>query len=158
MPTRTFRITALPSASFAHFFELNELQLAATGAARVIADQHPGFPCRVSLADAEVGEELLLVPFEHHAVPSPYRATGPIYVRRNAVTASPRAGEIPGYVARRLISVRAYDRAHWMVEALVSDGQDLRPHFERLFSDPRVDYLHLHNAKQGCFSCRVDRV
>jgi hypothetical protein len=157
MTNPSFRIKALPAEDFAPLFALGDVELAAAGAARVIADKQPGFPCRTSLADAEPGDELLLIHFEHHAVDSPYRAAGPIYVRRSAATAVPRPGEIPEYVSRRLISVRAYDSAHWMVEALVCDGHDLRPHVELLFSDPRVAYLHLHNAKQGCYSCSVER-
>jgi hypothetical protein len=157
MPSATFQITALPAEAFAHYFRLDAAGLRAAGATRVVADKSPGFPCRVSLADAGVGEELLLLAYEHHAVPSPYRASGPIFVRRNATTSILRPGQIPEYVARRLISVRAYDSAHWMVEALVSEGSELRPHFERLLGDPRVAYLHLHNARQGCYSCRVER-
>jgi hypothetical protein len=157
MTTPKFRIKALPAEEFAPLFTLGDAELAVLGAARVIADKQPGYPCRVSLADAEPGEELLLLHYEHHAVASPYRAAGPIYVRRNAATNALGPGEIPDYVARRLVSVRAYDSAHWMVEALVSDGHELRPHFARLFEDQRIAYLHLHNAKQGCYSCCVER-
>ena len=28
---------------------------------------------------------------------------------------------------------------------------------DRFFGDPRVRYLHLHNARPGCYNCRVDR-
>jgi hypothetical protein len=27
----------------------------------------------------------------------------------------------------------------------------------RFFADPQVAYLHLHNARPGCYNCRVDR-
>ena len=33
----------------------------------------------------------------------------------------------------------------------------MAPEIERLFANDRVAYLHLHNAKQGCFSCLVNR-
>lgn len=157
MTAASFQIKALPAEAFARWFTLDDAALRAAGAARVIADHQPGFPCRVSLADSEVGDELLLLPYEHHAVASPYRASGPIFVRRNASSANVAPGEIPEYVTRRLISVRAYDSAHWMVEALVSDGRELAPYIERLFRNPRIASLHLHNAKQGCYSCRVER-
>ena len=29
---------------------------------------------------------------------------------------------------------------------------------ERMFGNEDVAYIHLHNAKRGCFSCRVERV
>ena len=49
---------------------------------RMRSDQPVGFPCRVSLEDAPVGEEVLLLPFTHQDSRSPYRASGPIFVRR----------------------------------------------------------------------------
>jgi len=54
-------------------------EIGARGARRVIADSTPGYPCRVSLADAAVGDELLLlecmldrrdVAYVHYAKPS----------------------------------------------------------------------------------------
>ncbi|MCI0416147.1 DUF1203 domain-containing protein [bacterium] len=38
-----------------------------------------------------------------------------------------------------------------------SDGSNLEEQIERFFSDERILYLNLHNAKPGCFSRRVDR-
>jgi hypothetical protein len=58
---------------------------------------------------------------------------------------------------RRLLSVRAYDAQGMMVEADVVDGQQLEPVIDRMLANPNVDYLHLHNAKPGCFAARVDR-
>jgi hypothetical protein len=53
--------------------------------------------------------------------------------------------------------VRAFDAAHMLVDADVVEGTALAPSIERFFADARVDYLHLHNAKPGCFAARVDR-
>jgi hypothetical protein len=155
--TPTFQITGLPHDRFAALFELSDEALAAHGAVRRVADAHPGYPCRVSLQDAAVGEELLLLPYEHHRVDSPYRSAGPIFVRRGATQRRLAPGELPPYVTRRLISVRAYDKAAMMVDAGVHEGTGLRAEIERLFVDDRVAYLQLHNAKPGCFSCQVDR-
>ena len=121
------------------------------------AETTPGFPCRVSLVDAEPGEEVLLVPFTHHDVASPYRASGPIFVRVNAATARPEVNEVPAMIRSRLLSIRAYDAEAMMVASEVAEGRDLDDHIERAFSDARVEYLHLHNARPGCYNCRVDR-
>ena len=80
----SFQLVGLPAEPFEPLFELPDSKLAALGARRVIASEHPGYPCRISLLDAEVGEELLLLTYAHHRVASPYQATGPIYVRRGA--------------------------------------------------------------------------
>lgn len=153
----SFRLVGLPPEHFAPLFALPAEELASLGVRRVTASAKPGFPCRVSLADAEPGEELLLLPFEHQPHRSPYRASGPIYVKAGARRRACGVGEIPEYVRLRQISLRAYDRDHMIVGAEVCAGQDVAAEIERQFVDPRVSYIHLHNAKRGCFSCLVER-
>ena len=80
----SFQITALPIEKFSSLLKQSDAELRSISARRMIADKKPGFPCRVSLVDAEPGEEVLLVPFTHHDVTSPYRAAGPIFVRAGA--------------------------------------------------------------------------
>jgi hypothetical protein len=155
--TGTFRVVGLPREPFAPLFALSDHELAARGMRRVIADSKPGFPCRVSLADADVGETLLLLHYLHHDVPGPYRGSGPIYVRESAAAGEFAAGEVPELLARRLLSVRAYDADGMLREADVTEGRELAALVQRLFADPGVAYLHAHNAKPGCFNCRIER-
>lgn len=115
------------------------------------------FRSRISLEDAAVGDELLLLPYVHLPAASPYRTSGPIFVRRGAQRRTLEPGEIPPYVTRRLISVRAYDVDHMMIDAGVCDGTLVAEDIAQRFDDERVAFIHLHNAKRGCFSCRVDR-
>src|SRR5574341_567011 len=98
-----FRLTALAYEPFAPYFACSDAELQAVGARRLIVDEKPGTPCRVSLADAEIGETVLLVPFTHHDVSSPYRASGPIFVRRDARMAAPAVNEIPLMFRHRLL-------------------------------------------------------
>jgi len=153
----SFQIRALPRAAFAPLFDLSDAQLRAHGAVRRVVDQKPGFPCRVSLEDAEVGERVLLVNFEHQAAATPYRARHAVFVREHALEAQPAVGEIPEVLRRRLISVRAFDAAGMMVDADVVDGQLLEFAVTRMLANPAAAYLHLHNAKPGCYAARVDR-
>lgn len=155
--TPAFRVTPLPLAPFAPLFGLDAAALMAHRVRRVTADESPGYPCRVSLREAEVGESLLLLPYAHHDVASPYAGSGPIYVRENAEPSAPAPGEIPEVVRRRLLSVRGYDAAGMMVHGEVIDGRTVEESIARQFADPQVAYIHLHNAKRGCYSCRVDR-
>jgi hypothetical protein len=155
--TTTFRITALAEATFVHLFALTDAELAARAMRRVVADSHPGFPCRVSLRDAEPGERLILLHHAHHDVRGPYRGAGPIYVREAARAAAPAPGEVPEVVRRRLLSLRGYDATGWLLEAQVAEGRDFESVVERLFADPQVAYLHVHNAGPGCYNCRVER-
>src|SRR6516165_7445823 len=144
---KQFRISALPVERFAALFNLTDEELARQSACRRIADTKPGYPCRVSLAEAEIGERVLLLPYTHHAVDSPYRASGPIYVRENARQAVPQVGEVPDVVRHRQLAVRAYDADHFMVESEVIEGQELEAQIERFFGERRVAYLHIHNAR-----------
>lgn len=96
-----FRLSALDAALFAPLFALDDAGLAARRIARRTVDADHGTPCRVSLEDARAGEQVLLLPWRHHAVDSPYRASGPIFVRRGVATARPQVDEVPPYVGTR---------------------------------------------------------
>jgi Protein of unknown function (DUF1203) len=153
----SFQLIALDSEQFAPLFKQSDEELAAIGARRMVVDEEPGFPCRVSLVDGEVGETVILLNFPHHNVSSPYRASGPIFVRGSARTAKPAVGEIPIMFRHRLLSIRGYDAAAIMVAAEVVQGSKLEEVIERLFSNDSVKYLHVHNAGPGCYNCRVVR-
>jgi len=153
----SFRFVALPAEPFAPLFHLGDAELAAQGIRRMIVDEKPGVPCRVSLADAEVGETVLLLPFTHHDVSSPYRASGPIFVREGVASATPSPGEIPLMFRHRLLSLRGYDAAAMLVDAAVVEGTGLEGAVRRMLGQGHVDYLHVHNAGPGCYDCRVSR-
>jgi hypothetical protein len=152
-----FQLVGIAHEPFAPLFELSDAELARRGIVRCVADSGFGYPCRVSLEDATVGDELLLLNHAHHDVDSPYRATGPIFVRRGQRQRALEPGAIPPYVTRRLISLRVYDTGHMMLSADVVDGGAVRDALMRLFGDPSAAYVHLHNAKPGCFSCLARR-
>lgn len=153
----SFQLVGIDHIPFEPLFELSDEQLSLLGAERHVATKSPGFPCRVSLDDAREGEELLLLPFVHQPAASPYHAPGPIFVRRGVKQRMLDVGELTEYVTSRLMSVRAYDAAHMIIDAAVCEGTAVRAEIERLFGNPLVDHIHLHNAKRGCFSCQVNR-
>ena len=153
----TFQIHALPIEPFVADLSLTDEALRARGIRRVVADSRPVYPCRVSLQDAVEGERLLLLPFLHHDVDTPYRASGPIYVREAAVQAQPAVDEVPLLLRARLLSLRGYDARGMMAWADVVPGSDIESGIAALFAIERVAYLHLHYAKPGCYACRVER-
>lgn len=153
----SFQLVALDPAQFTPLFAQSDTELKAQGIVRKFASGHPGFPCRVSLEDAAIGDELLLLPHWHHQVDSPYQALGPIYIRKGASVAQLPPDFVPAYATRRVISVRAYDHAHMLVAAEVCPGTSTAEVIISLFGERDVAYIHLHNAKQGCFSCLVNR-
>lgn len=152
-----FRFRGLSPEPFASLIALGDAELAARGMRRMISDEKPGFPCRVSLEDAEPGERLILLPFEHQPMHSPYRAAGPIFVRETARTTYDRAGELPSVLCGRLLSVRAYDRDGMMVDADVADDTNVEALLARQFGRADTNDIHIHFARRGCYACRVER-
>lgn len=155
--SNSFQIVGIDHVPFQDLFDLTDEQLAQRAMKRYFAEEHPGFPCRISLEDAQVGEEMLLLSNAHQPATSPYRASGPIFIKRGVEQRKLSLGEVPSYVTKRLMSVRAYDSKDNIVEASVCDGIAVGDELTKYFRSSDVAYIHLHNAKRGCFSCQVNR-
>jgi Protein of unknown function (DUF1203) len=153
----SFRIQGLSPEPFRHLYGLSDAALAAHGAKRYVADHSPGFPDRIELRDARVGESLLLVNHEHHAANSPYRSSYAIFVREGAEQTYDRIDEIPDVLQRRLLSLRGFSAEGMLLNADVVEGSALEPLIASFFLDPQIAYLHAHNARQGCYAARIDR-
>jgi hypothetical protein len=152
-----FVIRGLDPAPFMALYGLSDAALAEQGVVRMEVDARPGFPCRVSLEDAGVGETMLLLNHEHLPVESPYRQRHAIFVREGAVEPAQFENEVPEQLATRTLSLRAYDGDGMMTDADLVEGRALAALIDRFFADPSVAYLHAHNAKRGCFAARIDR-
>ena len=152
-----FNISALDVNEFSHLFGLDDEALLQRGIRRMIVDNKPGYPCRVSLQDADVGETVLLMNYEHQPAPTPYRSSHAIFVREWASQAVPERNEVPEMLRQRLLSVRAFDDAGMMTDADVIEGVRLESMIERMLASESTAYLHIHNAKLGCYAARVDR-
>ena len=152
-----YRITGLPLAIFASLRHLDDDALRAHGATRQNVDAPNAYPCRITLEDAVPGEEVLLLSYAHQPAGTPYASAGPIFIRRRAVATRSLINEVPEQQRRRLLSVRAYDHRDWMVDAEVREGAELETLIHRFLADPQISYLHVHNARPGCYACRVDR-
>ena len=82
----------------------------------------------------------------------------PFYASDPAWFARPAPGEVPLMLRHRLLSLRAYDASGWMRGADVCEGAVLESVVARLFADPATAYLHVHNARPGCFNCAIHRL
>jgi hypothetical protein len=151
-----FRIKGLDPAPFAPLFELSEAELAKHRALRKVSDHAPGFPCRVTLRDADPGETVLLLNYEHLPVDSPYRASHAIYVSE-AKRAFDEVNEVPPAFRERLLAIRAFDARGLMIDADIAEGRECVPLIERLLGLEDVAYLHAHYARRGCYAGRIER-
>lgn len=152
----SFIATGLDPAPFRHLFALDDEALLRQGARRVRVTAKPDAPCRITLADAEIGEDVILLSFEHQPAPTAYRQQGPIFVRDSAARFEGR-DVIPPALAVRPLSLRGYDAAGAMIEADLVDGAEAASLIERFFANKGVAYVHAHYARRGCFAARIDR-
>lgn len=153
-----YKISPLKADDFSHLFGLDDESLARHQAKRMQVTAQPGFPCRVTLEDASIGESVLLLNYQHLPVDSPYRSSHAIFVREGAETCPSIINEIPEQLKLRLLSIRAFSADGTMLDADVVNGNDCEPVIRRLLAIQGVDYLHIHNAKRGCYAARVARV
>ena len=152
----SFRVLGLSPDPFRPLFSMSDDELHRHGARRVLADD-PRMPCRVSMEHARLGEELLLLNFEHQPANTPYHASHAIYVRKAADRAFNAVDTIPEVLASRLLAIRAFDAQHMMIDAEVCEGAHAADMFERFLANPQTGYLQVHNAKRGCYAARVER-
>jgi Protein of unknown function (DUF1203) len=152
-----FQISALDKAEFEPFFALSNEDLAHKNARRVTVDKKGSFPCRVSLQDAEMGEEVILLNYQHLDVPTPFQSAYAIYVRTAATTARLAPDQIPDLFLPRILSLRGFSEEGMLIAADIAQGSELEPAIRNLFDKPEIRYIHLHYAKPGCYAARVDR-
>ena len=153
-----FQIKALDHKQFEALFTLTEKELSKIGGLKMIVDEKPGFPCRVSLEDAKIGEEVILIPFEHHKTNSPYQANGPIFIRKGINQKELEINEIPKMLNHRLLSFRGYDEDGIMKSAITGEGKNTKSIVEKMFNMNEIQYIHIHNSSPGCFNCEVNRI
>jgi hypothetical protein len=151
-----FRIKGLDPERFAPLFAMSDTALAERRALRRISDSKPGFPCRITLRDADPGETVLLLNFEHLPVDSPYRSSHAIYVSASREPFD-AVNEVPPAFVERLLAIRAFDETGLMLDADIVEGRAAAPLIRRLLSAPAVSYLHAHYAKRGCYAGRIER-
>ena len=152
-----FQIKTLQGSDFAHLFDLSDVELAAQQADRQTVAETPGTPCRVSMQDAEVGETVILFNYQHQPADSPYRASHAVFIRENAEQANLAVNEVPDVIRSRMMSLRYFDKSHMMIDADVVPGDKVAQEISRVLEDDDVAYVHLHNAKPGCFAASVYR-
>lgn len=152
-----FQIHALNAENFAHLFELTDEELRAKNACRMVVDESPGTPCRVSMADAEIGDTVVLTNYCHQPANSPYQSNHAIFIRKGEAAAQLSKNEVPEVLRTRLVSVRLFDVEDMIVDAEVVEGTELDQTLTKAFDNDAVSYVHLHYAKPGCFAASVTR-
>ncbi len=150
-----FTITGLDPDPFQPMFALSDEDLAARGVIRKTADCKPGFPCRVSLEDAEPGETILLFNYESHKAATPYRSSYAIYVRDGENAPARFHNELPPVFQNRPIALRIFNADGMLIGADMGLNGELKAKIEAALARPGAAYLHAHNAMHGCFAAEI---
>src|SRR5437763_6337820 len=153
----TYRITGLDPAPYRPLFGVSDEKLGKLGIVRMAVTEQPGFPCRVTLEDADVGESVLLLNHISHDVANPYRATHAIFVNEGADEAAEYVDHVPPVFDGRVLSLRGFDRDGMMADAILVQPGEADAGIRKLFENPEIETIHAHNAVRGCFSARIER-
>ena len=152
----TYRIKGLDTQPFAALFDLDDAELEARGIVRMSVD-NPNFPCRVSLRDCDIGDEVILLNHVSHEGDNPYRASHAIFISKSATEAADYADSIPPALDRRILSLRAFSADGMMVDAALAQPGEADAVIHRLFTNPAATHIDAHNAIRGCFAARIER-
>lgn len=152
----SYRISGLSPTKFLPLFALSDAELAQRQAVRVTASRYPGYPCRITLEDAPVGQELILLHHVSHDVATPYRSAYAIYVSQS-VAATEYRDALPPVMRERSLGLRGFDADGMLRNARLAAPGEADAGIRDLFDNPDIAYIHAHNAAHGCFVARVDR-
>ena len=154
----SFVVSGLPLDDFRPLFGLSDAALAERGIIRYVADKPVGFPCRITLADAQPGHTVLLANYEHQPADTPFRARHAIFVGEQATETARYVDELPpSLAARPYLSLRAFDAAGMMLDGQLAPAAELPSTLEAMLAADGVAYLHAHYAGRGCYAARIDR-
>jgi hypothetical protein len=153
----TYQITGLNPQDHVSLFSMSDAELQAINACRVTATAGHGFPCRISLRDADEGDSLILFHHVSHDVQTPYRSAYAVYVREAAVEAATYHDETPPVFDGRPIALRGFDGNGILRDATLAMPGEADAKIRQLFASQDIAYIHAHNAAHGCFSAKVER-
>ena len=152
----SYVVRGLDPSPYKPLFDLSDEDLAKQGVLRMTVTDAT-FPCRVSLTNRAVGETVLLLNHVSHEVSNPYRASHAIFVAEADQAAAEFIDCVPPAFEKRILSLRGFDRNGMMAEAALAEPGGADAAIRKLFDNPEVETIHVHNAVRGCFSAKIER-
>ena len=153
----SFRIRGLSPEPFQPFFGLSQAELDAHSIHRVVAEEGSSYPDRIEMRHAKPGETLLLLNHTYQPAQSPYHGTHAIFVIEGATETFDAVDNVPEVMTQRLLALRGYDERDMIADGRVIPGTDAAEVIEDMLSNPKVRYIHAHNAAHGCYSGLIER-
>lgn len=152
-----FLISGLAGSDFEHLYGLSDEDLREHRAIRIRVDQYPAYPDRITLRDIPVGENAILLNHHYLDSASPYSGSHAIFIWEGKLKPAVLKNTLPEVMQARIIALRAFDRNDIMIDATISSGTEIKEAILNLLANPLTEYILAHNAKRGCFSCRITR-
>lgn len=153
----SFRIVGVDPTPFRDLYNLPAEELASRGAIRYEALEGSAHPDRVELRHAVPGESVLLVNYVHQPAATPYRASHAIYILEGATNAAEFIDIVPEPLRVRMLSLRAFDANHMIVDAVLTDGKMAENAIVDLLANRGTAYIQAHFAIRGCYAARIER-
>ena len=153
----SFIIKGLDGRAFCDLYGLTDNELREKGAIRIHVDEYPCYPDRITLRDIPVGETEILWNHTYLDTDSPYRGSHAIFIWEGQSQRGVYRDTIPEVMQKRMMSLRGFDGRDMLIEATIAQPGEVREHILSLFKNDQVDFILAHNARQGCFSCRIER-
>jgi uncharacterized protein DUF1203 len=119
-------------------------------------DSPTGYPCRHCLHWAKPGEHVVLFPYRSIPPGHPYSETGPIFVHAEPCERYAATGEYPADFRNGRV-FRAYDADYDMIAAEVANGDNPEAIIEKLFQNPKTEFVDARSVTHGCFTFRIQR-
>jgi len=132
--------------------ELNEDTLK-----NISVDDSPSFPDRITLRDIPIGETSLLFNYTYLDTQSPYKGSHAIFIWEGQLEAGIYQNILPEVMKNRILSLRGFNSRDMLIEAPLTQPGEAKKKILSLLDNDKVAFILAHNAKQGCFSCRIDR-
>lgn len=114
--------------------------------------------CRLCLADGGPHQKHILFsyrPFDENK--NPYSEVGPVYVHDNCERYGDLNAFPPDLKKRKYLQVRGYDARQCLIAADLAEGSEVEGTIDKLFEDPRVEYLHIRDGLTGCYFMKIER-
>ena len=153
----SFKVQGLSARPFVHLYGKSDEELQSLRIRRYVVDREFGFPDRIEMRDASVGESMLLLNHMSMDKPSPYQASHAIFIREGAEERFEAVNEIPAVMSSRMLSLRAFDQSGMIIDAGLATGNEIGMLVQRFFENKEVEHIDAHNAARGCYSGRVVR-
>ena len=114
-------------------------------------------PCRLCLDTFHVGaDQRVLFTYNPFDGLDPYPAPGPIFVHEDGCAPFAAPSGFPEALRALPLVLEGYATGRWLVaREPVSDGR-VDEAAARLFAHAAVEYVHVRNAKAGCYIARLE--